>query len=269
VAKSKLKEKFRSDPDTKEFSTGLVSAEWVLGQIDIAMENHTHNDKNSPQVDLKLPYDFAINGGDVYVKTPNGENGKMASNVEFTQTQMRNHADKNPIDHPDGSVTTAKIADLNVTVGKLENNLDLQTKSVYVKTPDGTGAQSQFPDSGGELSNTYTRSVIDSKLNLKSDVGHNHVKSDITDFPASMKNPKKLIINGQEYDGSNSLSVEVLNVDSIAPYVKSINSMVETGLNAKANLYHTHTTNHITNLTSSVLDFNAGGGEIYVKTPSL
>jgi hypothetical protein len=131
---------------------------------------------------------------------------------------------------------------LNVTVGKLENNLDLQTKSVYVKTPAGTSAQSQFPDSGGELSNTYTRPVIDSKLNLKSDVGHNHAKSDITDFPASMKNPEKLIINGQEYDGSKSLSVEVVNSDSVASYMQSL----ENRLNSKANLYHTHTTSNIT-----------------------
>jgi hypothetical protein len=124
-------------------------------------------------------------------KDKNPDLVEFVVNVEWVLKQidkgLDNHAFLTPINHPDGSVTNSKIADLNITVGKLENNLDLQTKSVYVKTPAGTSAQSEFPDSGGELSNTYTRSVIDSKLNLKSDVGHNHAKSDITDFPEVYK----------------------------------------------------------------------------------
>jgi hypothetical protein len=182
---------------------------------------------------------------------------------------MRNHADKNPIDHPDGSVTTAKIADLNVTVGKLENNLDLQTKSVYVKTPNGTSAQSQFPDSGGELSNTYTRPVIDSKLNLKSDIGHNHAKSDITDFPASMKNPEKLIINGQEYDGSKSLSVEVLSANSAVSYMQNLNNQIINGLNTKSNLNHTHAKSNITDFshTHPTSEITGLGGLNFMTVP--
>jgi hypothetical protein len=48
--------------------------------------------------------------------------------------------------------------------------------------------------------------------------------------------------------------------DFIAPFVQSLESTIEAGLNEKANLNHTHTANHITDLTSSTLDFNAGGG---------
>jgi len=45
------------------------------------------------------------------------------------------HLTKIPIDHPDNSITTNKIANLNVTAAKLANSLDLQGKIIYVDTP--------------------------------------------------------------------------------------------------------------------------------------
>ena len=39
----------------------------------------------------------------------------------------------------------------------------------------------------------------------KADKSHTHTKSEITDFPTSLKNPNALIINGQTYDGSSAV----------------------------------------------------------------
>jgi hypothetical protein len=76
VANSQLKKRFNEDPDTKEFSTGLVSAEWVLDQIDIAMNHHNHNDKNSSQLAAlsvtaeKLANSLDLRGKTILIDTP-------------------------------------------------------------------------------------------------------------------------------------------------------------------------------------------------------
>ena len=46
----------------------------------------------------------------------------------------------------------------------------------------------------------------------KADTGHTHTKSDITDFPTSLKNPNALTINGKTYDGSSAVNAGVQTV---------------------------------------------------------
>lgn len=60
----------------------------------------------------------------------------------------------------------------------------------------------------------YTESEVDSKLSGKANSSHTHTKSQITDFPTSMKNPNSLSIslNGTSqgvYDGSAAKSINV------------------------------------------------------------
>jgi len=65
--------------------------------------------------------------------------------VEYVQSQIRLHATRDPIDHPNGSVTTEKILNsavvtpkinnLNVTAEKLANSLDLTGKTIKVSAP--------------------------------------------------------------------------------------------------------------------------------------
>ena len=43
--------------------------------------------------------------------------------------------------------------------------------------------------------------------NSKAEGNHKHTKSDITDFPSSLKNPNGLSINGKTYDGSSAVNV--------------------------------------------------------------
>ena len=46
----------------------------------------------------------------------------------------------------------------------------------------------------------------------KADKSHTHTKSQITDFPASLKNPNALTINGKTYDGSSAVNAGVQTV---------------------------------------------------------
>lgn len=60
----------------------------------------------------------------------------------------------------------------------------------------------------------YTESEINTQLNAKANSSHTHTKSQITDFPSSMKNPNSLTIslNGTSqgaYDGSAAKSINV------------------------------------------------------------
>ena len=48
----------------------------------------------------------------------------------------------------------------------------------------------------------------------KADKNHTHIKSDITDFPTSLKNPNALTINGKTYDGSTAVDAGVQTVEN-------------------------------------------------------
>lgn len=49
-------------------------------------------------------------------------------------------------------------------------------------------------------------------INGKADKNHTHIKSEITDFPTSLKNPNALTVNGKTYDGSTAVDAGVQTV---------------------------------------------------------
>ena len=58
----------------------------------------------------------------------------------------------------------------------------------------------------------YTESEMNTKLSGKANSSHTHTKSQITDFPTSLKNPNALTINGKTYDGSSAVNAGVQTV---------------------------------------------------------
>ena len=48
----------------------------------------------------------------------------------------------------------------------------------------------------------------------KADKSHTHTKSEITDFPTSLKNPNALTVNGKTYDGSSVVSAGVQTIEN-------------------------------------------------------
>lgn len=98
----------------------------------------------------------------------------------------------------------------------------------------------------------YTEAEINTKLNDKANSSHTHTKSQITDFPVSLKNPTALTIqtNGAiaaTYDGSAAKTVNITksniglgNVDNTADANKSVKYATSAGNASKVN---NHTVN--------------------------
>lgn len=103
----------------------------------------------------------------------------------------------------------------------------------------------------------------------KSDVGHKHTKSDITDFPDSMKNPNslKVQLNGGTNEGVNQFTYD-------GEEAKNIN-VTPAGIGA-ANEEHTHTKSDITDMPTKLSEFQNDSEfvtnaelEPYAKTENL
>ncbi len=76
-----------------------------------------------------------------------------------------------------------------------------------------TGKPSTFtPASHTHDDRYYTESEVDSKLSGKANTSHTHTKSQITDFPSSLKNPNAITFTGAvtgTYDGSTAKTVDI------------------------------------------------------------
>ena len=103
----------------------------------------------------------------------------------------------------------------------------------------------------------------------KSDVGHKHTKSDITDFPDSMKNPNslKVQLNGGTNEGVNQFTYD-------GEEAKNIN-VTPAGIGA-ANEEHTHTKSDIADMPTKLSEFQNDSKfitnaelEPYAKTENL
>ncbi len=79
----------------------------------------------------------------------------------------------------------------------------------------GTAAKATADKNGSDISTTYaTKTELTNGLSGKANTSHTHTKSEITDFPTSMKNPSALTIklNGTSqgaYDGSSAKEINI------------------------------------------------------------
>lgn len=60
--------------------------------------------------------------------------------------------------------------------------------------------------------NTSDISALQTSVAGKAAASHTHTKSEITDFPTSLKNPNALTVNGKTYDGSSAVNAGVQTV---------------------------------------------------------
>lgn len=113
----------------------------------------------------------------------------------------------------------------------------IKSKADSVYQPKGSYAASSHTHDD----RYYTETEINSKLNGKANSSHTHTKSQITDFPTSLKNPTALTIqtNGAiaaTYDGSAAKTVNITksniglgNVDNTADANKSVKYATSAG----------------------------------------
>ena len=101
---------------------------------------------------------------------------------------------------------TAKIAEI---VANAPEDLDtLKEIADWIKTHanDASAMNTQITTNKNDIA-TLKTSVAG-----KADTVHTHTKSQITDFPTSLKNPNALTINGKTYDGSSAVNAGVQTV---------------------------------------------------------
>lgn len=122
-----------------------------------------------------------------------------------------------------------------VKFSTLWNYIKGKTDGVY--QPKGSYAQAAHTHDD----RYYTETEINTKLNGKANSSHTHTKSQITDFPASLKNPTALTIqtNGAiaaTYDGSAAKTINITkgniglgNVDNTADVNKSVKYATSAG----------------------------------------
>jgi hypothetical protein len=89
-------------------------------------------------------------------------------------------------------------------VEKIKNLATVATTGSY---SDLTGTPTIDTSMSSTSTNAVTNAAISSALSGKANTSHTHTKSQITDFPTSLKNPNALTIGGVTYDGSAAKSI--------------------------------------------------------------
>ena len=103
-----------------------------------------------------------------------------------------------------------KITNLNNELSndfrKLNNNIDdLDSKISDLEIRESSQASDTAAMNAEIKANTKA-------ISGKADKYHTHIKSEITDFPTSLKNPNALTVNGKTYDGSEAVDAGVQTV---------------------------------------------------------
>ena len=105
-------------------------------------------------------------------------------NSEISDLEKRVSSNENDADNNIGDLDS-KISDLEKRVSSNENDAAVMNTEILANTEAISG---------------------------KADKIHTHTKSEITDFPTSLKNPNALTINGKTYDGSTAVDAGVQTV---------------------------------------------------------
>lgn len=101
---------------------------------------------------------------------------------------------------------TAKIAEI---VANAPEDLDtLKEIADWIKTHanDASAMNKQINTNKSDIS------ALKTSVAGKANSSHTHTKSQITDFPTSLKNPNALTVNGKTYDGSSAVNAGVQTV---------------------------------------------------------
>lgn len=85
---------------------------------------------------------------------------KIDKAIGDTSDLVKKHKEANPIDHPDGSVTTPKLRDKSVTLPKLADDVTALLQRTYVKkTGDTMSGNLEFNNGIGVMFNNANNTV--------------------------------------------------------------------------------------------------------------
>ena len=104
----------------------------------------------------------------------------------------------------------SEISDLEKRVSSNENDADNNIDGLDSKISDLERRVSSLANDASAMNDEISANT--EAISGKADKIHTHTKSEITDFPTSLKNPNALTINGQIYDGSTAVDAGVQTV---------------------------------------------------------
>ena len=104
----------------------------------------------------------------------------------------------------------SEISDLEKRVSSNENDADNNIGDLDSKISDLEKRVSSNENEAAAMNTEISANT--EAISGKADKNHTHIKSQITDFPTSLKNPNALTINGKTYDGSTAVDAGVQTV---------------------------------------------------------
>lgn len=196
---------------------------WSKLKEKFAPKSHSHDDRYYTESEMDGKLNSKVNNNEA------GANGLI--NKLSTADGIPNDATVFISQHNDGKTASYYRRPISTLWTYIKSKAD----SVY--QPKGSYAASSHTHDD----RYYTETEINSKLNGKANSSHTHTKSQITDFPTSLKNPTALTIqtNGAiaaTYDGSAAKTVNITksniglgNVDNTADANKSVKYATSAG----------------------------------------
>lgn len=95
---------------------------------------------------------------------------------------------------------------MNTQITENKNNIATNTSNI-------SALNTQIQTNKDNIAtNTSDISALKTSVAGKADKSHTHTKSEITDFPTSLKNPNALTVNGKTYDGSSAVNAGVQTI---------------------------------------------------------
>ena len=113
------------------------------------------------------------------------ESRKLNNNIDDLNSEISDLEKRVSSNANDAAAMNTEISDLEISISSLANDAAAMNTEIKANTEAISG---------------------------KADKNHTHTKSEITDFPTSLKNPNALTVNGKTYDGSSAVDAGVQTV---------------------------------------------------------
>ena len=103
-----------------------------------------------------------------------------------------------------------EISDLDTEISDLERKVSSNENDASDMNTEISDLERRISSNANDIAAMSTEiSANTEAISGKADKSHTHTKSEITDFPTSLKNPNALTINGKTYDGSTAVDAGV------------------------------------------------------------
>ena len=144
------------------------------------------------------------------------------------------------------SAVTAKIAEIVANAPEDLDTLKEIADWITEHADDAAAMNTQIQTNKDNIAaNTSDISALKTSVAGKADKVHTHTKSEITDFPTSLKNPNALTVNGKTYNGSEAVDAGVQTVANGGTGATTAKDAFMSLANGLSEAVNPHDTEHI------------------------